>query len=47
MRRVNRVILTWNTYSTPATLHISYTLRPQPAMGLKSLGENAVVAEHG
>jgi len=37
--------LTWNTYLTPATLHISHTLRPHPTMGLKPHGESAVVAE--
>jgi hypothetical protein len=41
------MILTWNTYLTPAPLRISDILLPHPAMGLKSLGESAAVAERG
>ena len=47
MESTNKVIPTWNTRLTPVTLRISGTLRPRPAMGLKPLGENAVVAKYG
>lgn len=41
------MILTWNTYLTPALLRILDILLPLPGTGSKSLGENAAVAERG
>jgi hypothetical protein len=45
LENTNGVIPTWNTYSTPAPLHISNILRLHPTTGSKPLCENAAGAE--